>query len=99
LFVHQRVEVKQLSANFTGAKDWPFGCKFIVCAKHAFDRARPKPYALVILSASGEHAAVVFASDARSWTVETRCDRRYESVTQEFYFSPMELVRFFPMPS
>lgn len=97
LFISQRVEVKQLSVNFTSADDWPFGRKFIVCAKHAFDRATPKPYSFIILSASGEYAAVVFATDSRDWTVETRTDRRYENVSQQFYLSPMDKVRFFPM--
>jgi hypothetical protein len=99
LFINQRVEVKQLTVEFTSADDWPFGRKFIVCAKHAFDRATPKPYSFVILSSSGRHAAVVFATDSRTWTVETRTDRRYDNVSQEFYFSPMDRVCFFPMPN
>lgn len=98
LYVSQRVEVKQLSADFTGAADWPFGTKFIVCAKHAFDRATPKPFAYLIISRSGKHAAAVFCSDASKWAVESRTDKRYAGVSQEFYFAPMETVRFFAMP-
>lgn len=98
LFISQRVEVKQLGVEFTSAQDWPFGRKFIVCAKHAFDRAQPKPYAFVILSASGSFAAAVFATDRKYWTAEKRRDGRYENITQEFYFCPMETVQFFQMP-
>jgi hypothetical protein len=98
LFINQRVEVKKLSAEFTSAKDWPFGSKFIVCAKHAFDKARPKPFAYVILSKSANNAAVVFASTSNNWITEARKDSRYENISQEFYFCPIEKVRFFAMP-
>lgn len=99
LFISQRVEVKRLGVDFTGQEDWPFGDKFIVCAKHSFDRAFPRPYAYVILSSSGQYAATVFTSDCDKWTVEQRTDKRYENVSQEFYFCPFHLVRFFRMPS
>ena len=45
LFIQQRIEVKHLSCDFSSAETWPFGGKFIVCAKHSWDRAQPKPYA------------------------------------------------------
>ena len=98
LYISQRVEVKQLGAEFSSASDWPFGKHFIVCAKHAFDRARPRPHSYVILSASGNTAACVLGSDHKNWYVEKRKDRRYEGVEQEFYFSPLEMVQFFQMP-
>lgn len=99
LYITQRIEVKRLGVTFSGAADWPFGKKFIVCARHAFDRANPKPYAFVILSSDAARGAVVFSSDSKSWYVEERTDSRYEDVRQQFYFSPMESVRFFAMPS
>jgi len=98
LYIDQRIEVKRLSAEFTSEVDWPYKDKFIVCARHAFDRAKPKPFAFVILSASGRHAASVFGADSKLWYVEKRTDSRYEGVEQEFYFSPMDRVRFFSMP-
>lgn len=99
IFISQRIEVKQLGIDFTGSTDWPFGSRFIVCAKHAFDRATPRPYAYIILSRAGTHAATVFCSDSESWYVEERADSRYKNVRQEFYFSPIHLVRFFCIPT
>ena len=87
-----RVEVKKLSANFTGLDDWPFRNEFIVCAKHAYDKATPKPFGFFFLSANNTHAAVVKAATAPSWTVKVRKDSRYEDVEQEFYFCPIQRV-------
>lgn len=94
LFINQRVEVKRLGVNFTNADDWPFGDKFIVCGKNAFDRAIPKPYAYIILSNDKKRAAIVMADSSSNWTVEKRKDSRYESVIQDFYFCPKNLVSF-----
>ena len=44
LYINMRVEVKRLGIDFTSKADWKFGDKFIVCAKHSFDNAKPKPY-------------------------------------------------------
>jgi hypothetical protein len=97
IYIRQRIEVKQLGVAFTCAEDWPFRDKFIVCAKHAFDRATPKPYAYIIVSKCGGHAASVFSSNSASWTVDTRVDSRYEGVEQEFYFSPVADVKWWRM--
>lgn len=94
IVIRQRIEVKQISRAFTGPQDWPFGKKFIVCAKHSYDRARPKPYAYFIVSADGCHFACVdTTSTSRRWYVETRRDVRYGDYSQEFYLCPMELVK------
>jgi hypothetical protein len=94
LFITQRVEVKRLSAEFTSAQDWPFKDKFIVCAKHAWDRAKPKPYAFIYLNKSKTHMAVVKGDTHKFWEVEQRTDKRYDSMTQSFYFCPLEKVVF-----
>lgn len=94
LTIGQRVEVKRLGVDFTGRHDWPFGDQFIVCARHAFDRALPRPMRYVILSQSMTHAAVVRGEDRSHWRVETRADRRRAGRVQEFYLSPIERVRF-----
>tara|TARA_R110000823_G_scaffold309207_1_gene433256 strand:+ start:83 stop:598 length:516 start_codon:yes stop_codon:yes gene_type:complete len=99
LFISQRVEVKRLGVNFSSRDDWPFGSKFIVCAKHSFDLATPKPFAYVILSNDTRFASCVFASDSTNWIVERRTDSRYSDVSQDFYFSKLDSVRFFEMPS
>jgi len=94
LQITQRVEVKRLSREFTGRDDWPFKDKFIVCAKHAWDSAQPKPYAYVILSASMRHAGIVKGDSRDTWYVEPRTDRRYDGVRQDCYFAPLSVVAF-----
>lgn len=94
LYIQQRIEVKQLSVQFTSQADWPFRDKFIVCAKHAFDRATPKPYAYVILSKDGNYAATVKTSSSARWRVEKRTDSRYEGVAQDLYFADLADVSF-----
>lgn len=93
LYIQQRIEVKKLGVKFTPTH-WPFGAKFIVCAKHAFDRSKPKPFAFIILSSDLACAACLRSSTKERWSVEKRKDSRYESVTQEFYFAPLECVDF-----
>lgn len=91
-WIGQRVEVKKLSVDFTCAADWPFRSKFIVCAKHAWDSASPKPIGYCILSQDGTHLAYVKGSTSPEWYVEKRTDSRYDSVSQDFYFCPLDLV-------
>jgi len=94
LYVTMRVETKQLTCDFTCREDWPFRKDFIVCARHSFDLAQPKPYAYVILNRAGTHAAFVLTSGWKQWRVGTRTDSRYEKVAQEFYFAPLESIVF-----
>lgn len=94
LEVSMRVEVKNLSADFTSRDDWPFGGDFIVCAKHAYDNARPKPYAFIYLNRARTTLAIVKGESRPRWVIKTRRDRRYENVEQEFYFALMDDVRF-----
>ena len=94
LYVGQRVEVKKLGVEFTGRADWPFGSKFIVCAKHSFDRAKPKPYRYYYLNKSETHAAIVMGSSHKSWYCETKKDSRYEDMVQDCYMCPIHLVKF-----
>jgi hypothetical protein len=94
LYINMRVEVKTLGITFTSRADWKFGDKFIVCAKHSFDNAKPKPYAYIIQSADLKHIAVVHSSTFKQWYSEARKDSRYEDVTQDFYLCPIDLVRF-----
>lgn len=94
IFIQQRIEVKQLGCTFTESQ-WPFGEDFIVCAKHSFDRATPKPYAYLYISADQGCVAVLKSETSGSWEVKKRKDSRYEGIEQEFYFAPLEHVRFF----
>jgi len=94
LYINMRVEVKRLGIEFTSKEDWKFGDKFIVCAKHSFDNAKPKPYAYIIQSLDLTHIAVVNSSTCKQWYSEKRKDSRYEDMTQNFYLCPIDLVRF-----
>lgn len=94
------VEVKCISRNFTGRRDWPFGDEFIVCARHSFDRYQVKPLAYVIVSADHQCFAVVETRTFSQWKVVRRGDRRYgEQFSQEFYLCPLELVKWFQTPA
>ena len=87
-----RVEVKGLSAQFTGPDDWPFSPHFIVCAKHAWDLAMPKPYGFIYISKDEHHLAFLKGDTSKFWTVERRKDGRMEEAEQDYYFVPMGLV-------
>lgn len=93
LIINMRLEVKQLSADFTGREDWPFK-DFIVCAKHSFDRADPKPYMYVIVNKAMTHAGIVMGSHSGNWTVEERADGRFNGRKQLYYISQVDHVVF-----
>lgn len=93
---YRRIEVKHLSVNFTCSQDWPFH-DFIVCAKHSWDAADPKPLAYYILPKNMTHAAICMGETSKSWTVKTRRDSRIKAYSQEFYFCPLDLVTFNPI--
>jgi len=93
LTIELRVEVKHLSAEFTGKEDWPFR-DYIVCAKHSFDRANPRPYMYININKAMTHAGIVMGSHRQKWTAEPRTDRRYEGVAQECYIAPVDSVMF-----
>jgi hypothetical protein len=88
-----RYEVKRLGVEFTSLVDWPFGTKFIVCAKHSYDNATPPPASYFILSKSMNCMAVIKCSQRDEWSVEKREDSR-TNVSQEFYLAPMKNVKF-----
>lgn len=91
-----RIEIKRLGVEFTDALDWPFRNKFIVCAKHSWDKANPKPTMYIIWSKSLINFALVKTYQFPEWYVESRYDSRYkgEESQQEFYFCPIERVVF-----
>ena len=94
LAITQRVEVKSLSAEFVSRETWPFGEKFIVCAKHAWDLAVPRPYSFIYVNRAKTHVALVMGTTHKRWFVEDRVDSRYDGVKQAFYFCPLDDVRF-----
>lgn len=96
LYIQQRIEVKRRGINFTGKKDWPHR-NFIVCAKHAFDNAVPKPLGYFVLSNDMKYAGYVDAKSKDSWTVETKKDSRYIDYTQDFYVTELDGVSWFSL--
>lgn len=86
-----RVEVKGLRVNFTGKTDWPFR-DFIVCAKHSFDKAHPKPVYYIVASNDRTAVAIVDTTTSHRWSVVKRQDSRYQDITQDFYVCPLELI-------
>jgi hypothetical protein len=94
IYISQRIEVKALSASFTCKEDWQFRDKFIVCAKHSFDNAKPKPFMYIYLNKDKTHIAIVKSDSRKHWFVETKKDKRYDDVTQDFYLCPLEYIKF-----
>ena len=93
IYMGQRIEVKQRGFSFSGRGDWPYE-SFMVCAKHSFDNAKPKPHAYFILSKEGNCAAVVKGNTHKQWYSETKKDLRYDNMVQSFYMCPLNLVKF-----
>lgn len=54
----RRIEVKGSGADFTGPHDYPYH-DMLVCAKHSYDNADPKPYAYVIVNKARTHAGII----------------------------------------
>lgn len=94
LSIVHRIEVKHLRKEFTSAEDWPFP-DVIVCAKQAFDKAKPKPFQFILVNRAETHIAIVRGSTRPQWTVmENVRDSRYEDRAQDFYVCPLHLVQF-----
>lgn len=94
LYVQTRMEVKHLRCEFTSRQDWPHGKDFIVCSRNSYDRAKPKPHAYWLLNHSRTHVARVLTSSFPRWRVAKRRDYGFENVEQEYYFAPLDDVRF-----
>ena len=88
-----RIEVKNLSAQFTCAEDWPFK-DFMVCAKNAYDYATPKPYAYMIFNKDRTHMAIVKGDTHNHWGVVSRTDSRYKNYKQDFYICDLKHIQF-----
>jgi hypothetical protein len=88
LYIQQRIEVKRRGVHFTGPHDWPHGDIFFVCAKHSWDRAKPKPHAYMIFNSDMTHVAIVLGESHAKWTVVNKEDSRYKNYRQDFYCLP-----------
>ena len=89
-----RAEVKCLTANFTSVDDWPFD-DFIVCAKHAWDNADPKPYRICYLNNAMTHfAALDCLKTCSQWTWRIVKDSRFDDREQKNYVCDKTLPQF-----
>jgi hypothetical protein len=88
----KRIEVKGLGYDFTSAEDWPHR-DFIVCAKHAWDRASIPASAFYYVNPAMTHMAMVNPSDREGWIVRDVTDGRH-GVTQATYICSVAAVRF-----
>lgn len=94
LEIAQRIEVKALTCDFTSRDDWPFP-DFIVCAKHAYDNAKPKPYRICYLNKAMTHLAVLDCRKTHmEWVVKTVRDSRFDDREQETYVCDKGLPQF-----
>ena len=92
LEIIQRVEVKRRpDIDFTSAEDFPFAT-LIVDVAHAYDRAKPKPYAYIIFDADASHCAIVKSLTRPSWVRTERMDRK-KGRMRTFYECPTDLCK------
>jgi hypothetical protein len=91
--IAQRVEVKRRpNILFTCAADFPYPTVIVdVC--HTWDRARPKPFAYVILNSDATCAIIVKGESSDSWVKSSKYDRA-KNRTRQFYECPIELCKF-----
>jgi len=93
LEILQRIEVKRrMSLTFSSAKDFPYPT-LIVDACHCFDKARPKPYAYVILNREMNAAFIVDVKATRPHWVKTTKQDRFKGRERSFYECPIEHIR------
>jgi hypothetical protein len=96
LEVSQRVEVKRSGYDFTCAQDYPFE-NMIVCAKHSYDNAIPKPYVYLIFNKAGTHVARIYSRQRHEWFEQEKEDGRFKGYKQVFYFINRNKVNFVPL--
>ena len=89
----RRVEVKHLSGTFTSREDWAFR-NYFVMAKHAWDKADPKPDILISFNKDYTHIAKVYGNTSDKWYVQSVKDSRYMDYRQAIYCCSLDLVEF-----
>lgn len=95
LFIRLRIEVKQISRNFTSAQDWPFRECF-VSNKAAVDRAGDAVLVYVTVSQDKRYRALIKRSTRPHWyVVETVASNTGNK--EQFYACPLNLVQFGPL--
>lgn len=89
LEILQRIEVKQRkSLTFVSKSDFKYPSIIVDCC-HAYDKARPKPYAYVILNREMTCGFIVMNDTFKHWQRLTKWDR-FKSRDRQFYECPIE---------
>lgn len=88
-----RVEVKHQSREFTCKEDWPFKNMFVL-AKHALDRANPKPSFYLNFNKSLTHVAKISSESESEWFLMPFQDKRYLNKRETAYACPINFVEF-----
>ncbi len=89
----RRIEIKRTTYPFTCRHDWPFH-GYIVCAKHAYDRAEVKPDWFFMVNPDWTHGGWTSSAHAATWTVAPVPDRRRGGKLQDCYFCTLDKVIF-----
>lgn len=90
-YLRWRLEVKhQPDLHFDGRRTWPFK-NFIIINKAQFDRANPKPVAIIRLDGPMKHYALVRSKTHAQWTDGMQWDGEYRE-EQRVYYAPFDCV-------
>lgn len=87
----KKIEVKHIYLPFTSADDFPHP-RIMVCAKHRWDFANPKPDYFMLFNEDMTHFAKIFGHTHETWDEFPFNDRRYEDMKQVAYRCPLDLV-------
>lgn len=89
-----RTEVKHRQLDFTDRDSFKYP-DMMVCSKHSFDRADPKPYAYVMLNKAMTHAAIISTESLEFWTVKEYGDKNFGNGYKQLkYMCPKERIHF-----
>ena len=88
-----RFEVKGLVADkywFTTVYEYPYD-NWIICAKHSYDRATPKPYAYLVWNNRLTHVGIIKTNTYKEWRILALKDPNYPTF-QDFYVIDKTMV-------
>ena len=93
----QRLEVKHIRRDWTCRQDFPFP-KVLICARHSWDRANPKPAEYVLFNHRMTHVIRVKRNTRPLWWVDEVADRKRDDGHQECYCIKPDDALFEPVP-
>jgi hypothetical protein len=92
LFIHQKIEVKRRSLKFSSLETYPYPTA-IVDNCHAWDRARPKPYAYFLFNHDLTGFLLCKTSTRPHWKKHTGYQEKRGRV-RSVYLCPVELCEY-----